>query len=149
MDMQKTPNISRNLIAIGALSTLLVFWLSSSFWVEALIQRNGAVQLQRSTQPEAVLFTLTRNIAQERALVHALLSGTENNDPTQTNKLRSVSQENLHALDTAVRQIRESRNETLWFVENVYSDQSLQAEIDNIYADLKTCLLYTSDAADE
>ena len=103
--MQKTPNISRNLIAIGALSTLLVFWLSSSFWVEALIQRNGAVQLQRSTQPEAVLFTLTRNIAQERALVHALLSGTENNDPTQTNKLKSVSQENLHALDTAVREI--------------------------------------------
>ena len=136
--MQKTPNISRNLIAIGALSTLLVFWLSSSFWVEALIQRNGAVQLQRSTQPEAVLFTLTRNIAQERALVHALLSGAENNDPTQVNKLRSVSQENLHALDTAVRQIREARNETLWFVENRYSDQSLQAEIDNIYADLKT-----------
>ena len=136
--MQKTPNISRNLIAIGALSTLLVFWLSSSFWVEALIQRNGAVQLQRSTQPEAVLFTLTRNIARERALVHALLSGAENNDPTQIKKIRSVSQENLHALDTAVREIRESRNETLWFVDNRYSDQSLQAEIDNIYADLKT-----------
>ena len=136
--MQKTPNISRNLIAIGALSTLLVFWLSSSFWVEALVQRNGAVQLQRSTQPEAVLFTLTRNIARERALVHALLSGAESKDPTQIKKLGSVSQANLDTLDSAVREIRESRNKTLWFVENLYSDQSLQAEIDNIYADLKT-----------
>ncbi len=136
--MQKAPSISRNLIAISALSTLLVFWLSSSFWVEALIQRNGAVQLQRSTQPEAELFTLTRNIARERALVHALLSDAENNDSTEINRLRSISQENVSSLDIAVEQIRASRNETLWFVENLYSDHSLQAEIDNIYTDLKT-----------
>ena len=67
-----SSSINKNLIAISLVSTLLIFWLSASFWFEAFIQRSGAAQLQVVTQPEETLFKLAMNLGKERALLHTI-----------------------------------------------------------------------------
>ncbi len=72
--MKIKTKINKNLIAISFVSTLLIFWLSTTFWLDAYEQRSAAAQLQQQVKPEATLFELGHSLAVERSLLHKILA---------------------------------------------------------------------------
>jgi len=58
--------ISKNLIGVSVISTLMVFWLGSRYLFDAYTQYAEAIQLQRSIAPEITLFELAHRLNIER-----------------------------------------------------------------------------------
>ncbi len=65
--------ISKNLIAVSLISTVLVVLLGSRYLSDAHTEFNGATQLQRSVQPESLLFQISNNLDRERAAIQTTL----------------------------------------------------------------------------
>ena len=126
-----SSSINKNLIAISLVSTLLIFWLSASFWFEAFIQRSGAAQLQVATQPEETLFKLAMNLGEERALLHTILARTK--PAAQTlDDLYEVSLQSKQLLDSALQEIRESRAYKSALNTHRYDDQKIEQLLSNL-----------------
>ena len=147
-----SSSINKNLIAISLVSTLLIFWLSASFWFEAFTQRSGAAQLQVVTQPEETLFKLAMNLGKERALLHTILARTK--PAAQTlDSLYEVSLQSKQLLDSALQEIRESRAYKSALNTHRYDDQKIEQLLSNLSSSFEqlsqdssivVCLLYTS-----
>lgn len=55
-----------SLLAIGTISTLLLVWLSVSFWYEAYMLRSDALRLQQAVNFENAVFNVSKSIAQDQ-----------------------------------------------------------------------------------
>ena len=130
-NLKNSSSINKNLIAISLVSTLLIFWLSASFWFEAFTQRSGAAQLQVVTQPEETLFKLAMNLGKERALLHTILARTK--PAAQTlDSLYEVSLQSKQLLDSALQEIRESRAYKSALNTHRYDDQKIEQLLSNL-----------------
>jgi len=123
--VKKNTRVNKNLIAISLVSTLLIFWLSAIFWLEAYTQRSGAAQLQLSTQPEDTLFRLAMTLGEERSLLHTILA-EKNPDSASRDALYATSLKSQKLVETVVTEIRNSRDNKSSFVDHRYSDQSIE-----------------------
>jgi diguanylate cyclase (GGDEF)-like protein len=123
--------VNKNLIAISLISTLLIFWLSAIFWLDAYTQRSGAAQLQLSTQPEDTLFTLAQTLGTERSLLHTILA--ERNPASETlDSLYEVSLQSKALVTSVVEEIRASRESESAFVTHQYDDQTIEQLLTNL-----------------
>lgn len=59
------------LALIGVFSTLIVLWLSGSFWYEAFMLRKDAIVLKQSTAFESNLYDLAERISTQRGMLFA------------------------------------------------------------------------------
>jgi diguanylate cyclase (GGDEF)-like protein len=125
--------VNKNLIAISLISTLLIFWLSASFWLEAYTQRSGAAQLQRSTQPEDTLFRLAMTLGKERSLLHTILA--ERHPAAETlDSLYDVSLQSKELMTNAVNEIRESRQTESARIRHQYDEQTIEKQLSDLMA---------------
>ncbi|NND72367.1 MAG: bifunctional diguanylate cyclase/phosphodiesterase [Rhodothermales bacterium] len=69
--------IKGSLVAISMTAMSLILWLSGSFWYDAYVQRLDAAQLLQSVETEDLLFDVSRSLAEERSLMHLVLSDPE------------------------------------------------------------------------
>lgn len=129
--MKINTRVNKNLIAISLISTLLIFWLSAIFWLDAYTQRSGAAQLQLSTQPEDTLFTLAQTLGTERSLLHTILA--ERNPASETlDSLYEVSLQSKALVTSVVEEIRASRESESAFVTHQYDDQTIEQLLTNL-----------------
>ncbi len=123
--MRIHTGVHKNLIAISVISTLLIFWLGTVFWLEAFHQRSGAAQLRMSTKPESALFALANSLGQERAYLHTMLA-IESSDPQVVDSYEQLKNQSDQLFDKAIDQIRASRNTPFRFVEHRYTEESVE-----------------------
>ena len=71
--MFNISKISKHLIVVSAISTLLVFWLGSRFISEALTQYSGATNLQKMSAPEKALLQSAESFAVDRAALQRIM----------------------------------------------------------------------------
>ena len=109
----------------------MVFWLSSSFWMDAYKERASAVRLEYSTQPERTLFQLAFSIEQERSTVNSLLLHRTYTED-EIDELYEVSTNSENLMKTAFEQVKQSREFDSASDEYRYSDQAIQSTIDNL-----------------
>ena len=126
--MDLHTSINRNLIVISLLSTLLIFVLSTVFWIDAYVQRKGAVQLQSSTAPEHTLFDLASSLDTERSLQHAMLSATSSSQE-EINSLRDATSRSQELMQSAIEQITKSRQIESRFIQHSYGPQAIEISV--------------------
>ncbi len=124
-------SVNKNLIAISLISTLLIFWLSAIFWLDAYTQRSGAAQLQMSTQPEETLFKLAMNLGTERSLLHTILA-EKKPAPETLDSLYEVSLESKNLMDSVAEEIRASRESESAFVTHRYDNETIEKLLSNL-----------------
>jgi len=126
-------SVNKNLIAISLVSTLLIFWLSAIFWLDAYTQRSGAAQLQLSTQPEETLFKLAMNLGSERSLLHTILA-EKKPAPETLDSLYEASLKSKQLMDSVTEEIRASRESESAFVTHRYDEQTIEQLLLNLSA---------------
>ena len=118
--MNSITNISRNIIVISIVSTLLMLSLCLFIWFDTYAQRGDAIQLQASTTPEETLFDLANNLSKERSLTHTILAQKANSSE-ELDQFYDTAVESERLMDLAASQIRDSRNSNAILVEHSYS----------------------------
>jgi len=97
---------SGNLAIIGLVSTVMVLWLSGSFWYEAYLLRKDAVRLNQGLAFEHTLFELSASLAHERSELFAVQSGNASSEPVDIkinvllNQLNSLDKGSSLVLDS-------------------------------------------------
>ncbi len=129
--VNKNKTILSNIFILSFVSTILILWLSTSFWLEAYTQRSDATQLEAATKPEETLFNLAASLGSERALMQLILA-EENADSEKLDALFDVSVNTKKLMEDAVDEIRQSRLVESRFVTHRYSDQSVEKLIVNL-----------------
>ena len=71
--MIKFFSVSNSLLAITAVSTGLLVWLATEYWLDAYWQRFDAKRVLASNEVESLLLTGAENWAAERGLAHFAL----------------------------------------------------------------------------
>ena len=109
----------------------MVFWLSSSFWMDAYTERTSAIALEYSTQPEYTLFQLAYSIEQERSRVNSLLlNGTYTE--ADIDELYEASTNSNILMQTSFNQVQQSREFYSTSNEYRYSDQAIQSTVNEL-----------------
>ena len=109
----------------------MVFWLSSSFWLDAYKERASAIKLEYSTQPEYTLFQLAFSIEQERSRVNSLLLYRTYTE-ADIDELYEASSNSNKLMQTAFKQVKLSREFHSASNEYRYSDQAIQSTMDKL-----------------
>jgi hypothetical protein len=92
--------VSKNLIGVSLISSLLVFWLGSRYLSDAHTQFSGAMQLQASVAPETTLFEVAANLDHERATVQNILVSSVRFSRVRKN-LNTINQRSRDLFDRA------------------------------------------------
>jgi len=129
--MLDISKVSKNLIAVSAISSLLVIWLGSRFLSDAYIQYSGAAQLQRSVLPEQTLFNLARSIDRERSSIQKLIVSTSLSGDEFEN-LDEITENSNALLDEAVEQVNSSKLTQSSKTDHLYSDTSIHNSITDL-----------------
>ena len=129
--MNSITNISRNIIVISIVSTLLMLSLCLFIWFDTYAQRGDAIQLQASTTPEETLFDLANNLSKERSLTHTILAQKANSSE-ELDQFYDTAVESERLMDLAANQIRDSRNSNAILVEHSYSNESIEKLLSNL-----------------
>ena len=109
----------------------MVFWLSSSFWMDAYKERASAIKLEYSTQPEYTLFQLAFSIEKERSRVNSLLLHRTYTE-ADIDELYEASSNSNSLMQTAFKQVKLSREFHSASNEYRYSDQAIQSTMDKL-----------------
>ena len=141
--MNKSYSLNKNIILISVISTLMVFWLSSSFWMDAYKERKSAITLEYSTQPEYTLFQLAYSIEQERSRVNSLLLYATHTEE-DIDSLYEASANSNRLMQTAFEQVIHSREFYSTSTDYRYSDQAIQSTMDKLADGVERLSLGTS-----
>ena len=109
----------------------MVFWLSSSFWMDAYKERASAIALEHSTQPEYTLFQLAYSIEEERSIVNSLLLHDTYTE-ADIDELYEASTNSNILMQTSFDQVKQSREFYSTSNEYRYSDQAIQSTVDEL-----------------
>ncbi len=107
--MNIKKKVNKNLIAVSFVSTLLILWLSTTFWLEVYDQRTDAARIQASVSPEVELFKLADSLGTERYLAHRLFRHPQLNKLVLAEYQRQALTSN-QLLSTVLRQFNSLRN---------------------------------------
>jgi len=101
-------SVRNSLLAISAITTVLLLWLITSFWVDAFKQRQDAERILRSTEFGAELLTSTYVWAAERVLTQVALFSPAPTTPVQMNDIldqRQIADQSFRAAIAGLRTI--------------------------------------------
>ncbi len=129
--MVNISKISKNLIIVSLISSLMVFWLGSRYLTDAHGQFSGAMQLQRSVVPERTLFEVARNLDVERSTVQRILTSSTQFDD-QLEQLDTVAQNTRLLFNRAHLEIENSRPKKSEKIQYRYSNET----VENLLKDL-------------
>ena len=122
--MINISRVSKNLIGVSLISSLLVFWLGSRYLSDAHTQFSGAMQLQASVAPETTLFEVAANLDHERATVQKILVSSNRYSKVRKN-LNTINQRSRDLFDRAKQEIIASRGSVSQHNQKRYSDDSI------------------------
>ena len=117
--------VSKNLIGVSLISSLLVFWLGSRYLSDAHTQFSGAMQLQASVAPETTLFEVAANLDHERATVQNILVSSVRFSRVRKN-LNTINQRSRDLFDRDRQEIISSRSSGSQNNQKRYSDESVE-----------------------
>ncbi len=120
--------ISKNLIAVSLISSLMVFWLGGRYLSDAHTQFSGAMQLQRSVAPETTLFDIAHSLDQERATIQRILVSSDEYDQQdqQLEQLYKITEKTKILIDQARDELLQVRADGSDRIKHRYSEESLE-----------------------
>ncbi len=126
-----SKKISRNLVTVSLISTLLVIWLSGQYLKNAHTQFSGAKQLKLSVTSESTLFDISNSLDKERAAIQKILTTTDQYS-AKRGDLVKLSNRTKSLFDKVRQEITKLREPNFGANREHYSDES----IDSVFAEL-------------
>lgn len=130
--MIKISKISKNLIGVSIISSMMVFWLGSRYLSDAHSQFTSALHLQSSVAPERTLFEIAHNLDQQRGTVQRVLIGSTDFDEKH-DQLDTLASDTRTLFAQIQQEIAQSRSH----VSGSTSHQKRNQSIEKIIGDLE------------
>jgi len=129
--MIKISKNSRNLIVVSLVSSILVFLLGARYISDAHIQFSGVTQLQRSVNPETILFEIANSAALERAETQRILVAT-NQSINDRARLSNLSGNTKNLFIQARDEIMLERAKVSDKIQHRFSQEAIDSIIDDL-----------------
>jgi len=129
--MIEISKISKNLIAVSMVSSVLVFMLGARYLSDAHTRFSGVTQLQRSVTPETILFQLADSAAKERAEIQRVLV-SNNEDINVRKRLGTLSKTTKKLFAQARDEILLARAQVPANIQQRYSQEAIESIIDDL-----------------
>lgn len=129
--MIEISKISKNLILVSMVSTVLVFMLGARYISDAHTRFSGVSQLQRSVTPETLLFQIADAAAVERAEIQRVLVSAQN-DADVRERLGKLLRNTKTLFDQARDEILLARAEVPDNIQQRYTQEAIESLIAEI-----------------
>ncbi len=129
--MIEISKISKNLIVVSMVSSVLVFMLGARYVSDAHTRFSGVTQLQRSVTPETILFKIAESAANERAEIQRVLVSS-NADINVRKRLGALSKTTRALFAQARDEILLARAEVPSNIQQRYSQEAIESIIDDL-----------------
>ena len=129
--MLNISKISKNLIVVSLISSLMVFWLGGRYLSDAHAQFSGAMQLQRSAVPEGTLFEVAQSLDLERATIQRILTSSIQYDD-DVDQLDAIAENTRSLFDRARLEIENSRPKESEKIQYRYSNEIVENLLKNL-----------------
>ncbi len=129
--MIEISKISKNLILVSMVSTVLVFMLGTRYISDAHTRFSGVTQLQRSVTPETILFKTATAAAEERAEIQRFLVSARD-DTDARERLSALAKNTKNHFEQARDEILLARAEVPNNIQQRYSLEAIESIIVDI-----------------